>query len=205
MKCNLVLKKRGTIDAVSILRRLQEEYRAKGKKLYVCLVDLERALERVPKKVLEWAMRMKGIPEVLARSVMSLYEGVKTRVRVNSELSEECEGKVGIHQGSVLSPFLFAVVVDVVTEFDREGAKSELMYADDLVLMSDKIEGFRNKLIKWKEARESKSLIAKLGKTKVMVSGGITKDGMSKSKVDPCGVCSLRAKANSVLCVQCGK
>ena len=31
---------------------------------------------------------------------------------------------------------------------------------------------------------------------KVIVSGGITKDGMSKSKVDPCGVCSLRGKTN---------
>ena len=40
---------------------------------------------------------------------------------------------------------------------------------------------------------------------KVMVSSGITKDGLYKSKVDPCGVCSLRVKANSVLCVQCGK
>ena len=28
---------------------------------------------------------------------------------------------------------------------------------------------------------------------------------MSKSKVEPCGVCSLRVKANSVLCVQCGR
>ena len=39
----------------------------------------------------------------------------------------------------------------------------------------------------------------KLGETKVMVSGSITKDGSSKSKVDPCGVCHLRVKANSVL------
>ena len=38
-----------------------------------------------------------------------------------------------------------------------------------------------------------------------MVISGITKDDMSKSKVEPCGVCSLRVKANSVLCVQCGK
>ena len=44
-----------------------------------------------------------------------------------------------------------------------------------------------------------------LGKTKVMVSGGITKDGLSKTKVDACGVCSLRVKANSVLYVQCVK
>ena len=43
-----------------------------------------------------------------------------------------------------------------------------------------------------------------IGNTKVMVSGGITRDGMSKGKVDPCGVSSLRVKANSVLCVQCG-
>ena len=44
-----------------------------------------------------------------------------TRVRVDCELSEEFEVNVVMHQGSVLSPFLFAVVVDVVTEFDREG------------------------------------------------------------------------------------
>ena len=50
---------------------------------------------------------------------MSLYEGANARVRVDSELSEELEAKVGMHQGSVLSPFLFAVVVDVVTEFAR--------------------------------------------------------------------------------------
>ena len=38
-----------------------------------------------------------------------------------------------------------------------------------------------------------------------MDSGGITKNGMSKGRVDPCGVCSLRVKANSVWCLQCGK
>ena len=42
-----------------------------------------------------------------------------------------------------------------------------------------------------------------LGKIKVMVSVGITKDDMMK--VDPCGVCSLTVKANPALCLQCGK
>ena len=73
---------------------------------YICFVDLEKAFYRVPRKVLEWAMRKKGIPEVLVRSVVSLYEGARTRVRVDSELSEEF---VGMRQGSVLSPF-FAVL-----------------------------------------------------------------------------------------------
>ena len=96
-----------------------------------------------------------GIPEYLVRSAMSLYEGAKTRVRVDSELSEELEVKVGKHQGSELSPFLFAVEADVDTEFAREGAISELLYADNLVLMSETIEGLMNKFIKWKEAFES--------------------------------------------------
>ena len=42
----------------------------------------------------------------------------------------------------------FAVVVDVVTEFARQGALSELLHADDLVLMSEIIEGLRDKILK---------------------------------------------------------
>ena len=89
--------------------------------------DLDKSFHIVPRKVLEWALMKKDIPDVLVRSVMSQYEGAKTKVKEDSELSEEFEVKVGMHQGSVLSPFLFAVVLDVVTEFVREGALSQLL------------------------------------------------------------------------------
>ena len=82
---------------------------------------------------------------------------------------------------------------------------SELLYAVDLVVMSETIERLRNKFLKWKEAFESKGLTVHLETMKVMVSGSIALSGLSKSKVDPCMVCSLRVKANSALCVQCGK
>ena len=72
-----------------ILGRLQEECHAKGKKLYMCIVDLEKYLNRVRRRVLEWAMKKKGMPEVFVIPVISLCEGAKTRVSVNSELSEE--------------------------------------------------------------------------------------------------------------------
>ena len=63
----------------------------------MCFVDLENAIYRVLSKVLEWTMSKERIPAVLVRSVMSLYEAAKTRVRV------------GMHQGLVMSPFLFGV------------------------------------------------------------------------------------------------
>ena len=53
------MPERGTIDAVFILRRMQEEYHAKGKKMCIRFVDLEKAFDRVPRKDLEWALRKK--------------------------------------------------------------------------------------------------------------------------------------------------
>ena len=134
--------------------------------MYMCFVDLEKAFDRVPRKVLEWAMSKKGIPEIMVRPVMSLYEGAKTRVTVRVEFSEELVEKVGVHQESVLSPLVFAIVVDVVTENVRNGLMSEMLYADDLVLASETMEGVRENFWKWKEAYESKGLKVNLGKTK---------------------------------------
>ena len=54
------------------------------------------------------------------------------------------------------------------------------------MLMSETIKGLRDKSLKWKETFESKGLKVNLGKTKVMVNSGITQDGLSKRKVDPC-------------------
>ena len=102
-------------------------------------------------------MDKKEIAEVLVISVMSVYERAKKRARVDSELSEEFGVKVVMNQGSELSMLLLAVVVDVVTEFDR-GAHSKLLSIDDLVLMSETIKRLRYKFLKWKEAFQSKGL-----------------------------------------------
>ena len=164
---------------------MQEEYRDKEKKLYMCFVDMEKAFDRVPRKVMEWAMRKKRLPEIMVRAVMSLYEGAKSRVRVGSGLSEEFPVKVGVHQGSVLSPLLFAIVVDVVTESAREGLMKEILYADDLVLMSETMEDLREKFRKWKGAFESKGMRVNISKTKMMVNG--LEGEKTISKIDPCG------------------
>ena len=85
----------------------------------MCFVDLEKAFDRVPRRVMEWAMRKKGLPEILVKAVMSLYEGAEMKVINGSGLSEEFSVKVGVHQGSGLSSLLFAMVIDEVTENAR--------------------------------------------------------------------------------------
>ena len=66
----------------------QEEYDATGNNLYVYFLDLDKDFDKVPRKVLEWVMWKEGIPEVLVRSVLSMHEGAKATVHVDSELSE---------------------------------------------------------------------------------------------------------------------
>ena len=157
------MRGKGTVDAILIVRRMQEEYQKKDKKLYMCFVDMEKAFDRVPRKVMEWFisglfMRKNGLSEVIVRAVMSLYDGAKTRVRVGSAYSEEFEVKVGVHQGSVLSPLLFAIVVDVTTENARRDVVNELLYADDLVIMSEDMEDLKERLWNWKDVLKSKGL-----------------------------------------------
>ena len=103
---------RGTTDAIFILRQLQEKHLAKNKKLYFAFVDLEKAFDRIPRKVIWWAMRKLGIEEWIVRFVEAMYNN--TRSRVNNTYSDEFGVEVGVHQGSVLSPLLFVIVLEAL-------------------------------------------------------------------------------------------
>ena len=74
------------------------------------------------------AMRETGIPDVLLRLVISVHEGARTRERVDTVLSEVSEFEIFLHNGPVLSPFLFcAGVKRVAGEFSGNyaGTKCE--------------------------------------------------------------------------------
>ena len=65
-----------------------------------------------------------------------MYQEVLSQVKVEGEDSKEFAVRVGIHQGSILSSLIFAVVMDVVTEEVAKEGRA-LMYADDLVLICE--------------------------------------------------------------------
>ena len=136
MQCGF-MPERGTIDDLFIVRRMQEEYMEKNKKFYMCFMDLEKAFDRVSRRVMQWVLRKKGLTEILVKPTISLYESSKMKVKVGSEFSEKFSVAVGVHQGSVLLPLLFAIVMDVVMENAIEGLMKKISNADDLVLMSE--------------------------------------------------------------------
>ena len=77
-----------TVDAFFILRRMQESYLEKNRKLFIYFVDLEKAFDRVPRKMIEWALRKKLVLERLVQAVMSIYKGAKTRVLMAETIKE---------------------------------------------------------------------------------------------------------------------
>ena len=131
MQCGF-MSGRGTTDAIFIVRQLQEKHLAANKPLYMAFVDLEKAFDRVPWDVIWWAMHKLGIDEWLVRLVQSMYKDVRSRVRVGDGYSEEFGVGVGVHQGSVLSPLLFIIVLEALSREFRTGCPWELLYADDL-------------------------------------------------------------------------
>ena len=76
---------------------------------------------------------------MLVQAVMSLHEGSRTKVRVGLGTSEEFGVRFGVHQWFVLSPLIFAIMVDVVTEHARNGLLNKILDADDLMLMSENL------------------------------------------------------------------
>ena len=111
-------KGKGTTDAIFIVGQMQ-------KKPYYAFVDMVKAFDRVPKVVTRWVSRKAGVVEWLVSAIMEMYDVVRS---MDGD-SNSFEVKVGLHQGSVLSPLLFIIVMDVVPGWTT-------MYADDLVLMA---------------------------------------------------------------------
>ena len=142
---------RGTTDAFFILRQLHEKHLVERKDLYFIFVDSEKAFDRVPRRVLWWAMRKLGVPEWLVATVQAMYVGARSSVRVNGNLSAEFDVQVGVHQGSVLSPLLFIIVIEALSQEFRTSTPWELLYADDLVIAAESLDVLLRKLSLWKD------------------------------------------------------
>ena len=137
----------------------------------------------MPREVICFSLRQKDVPEKLVDGVMSLYNGYKTAVSIDRELSTSFSLKVGVHQGSALSPFLFIMVMDVLTEDVRDVRRCELILCGELLNKT------MSKYGRWKNAVERTRQRVNVHKTKGMLL--LFEKKSSVSSVDSCGVCGV--------------
>ena len=110
--------------------------------------------------------------------------------------------KVGVHQGSVLSPLLFIIVLEALLREFRSGVPWEDLNTDDLVIIVELLEECIRRLLTWKEATKEKGLRVNAGKTKIMIcSTGL--DLLQSSGEFPCSVCRTGVGSNNIFCNGC--
>ena len=87
-----------------------EKYREGQKELHCVFVDLAKAYDKVPREEVWYCMIKSGLAEKYVRIVEYMYDGSTRAVRCAVGVAEGFEVKVGLHQGSALSPCLFAMI-----------------------------------------------------------------------------------------------
>ena len=137
----------GTTDAIFVISILCEKYREGNKPIDMVFVDLEKAYDRVPREVLWRCMRKQNIPEGYIRLVQDMYQGATTRVKSKRGISEHFEVGIGLHQGSALSPFLFIMLIDTISQDVRTELPWELLYAIIDITSTDT----QNRLESWQK------------------------------------------------------
>ncbi|KAK3517204.1 hypothetical protein QTP70_001065, partial [Hemibagrus guttatus] len=129
---------------------------------------LEKAYDRVPREELWYCIRKSGVAEKYVRVVQDMYERSRTVVRCAVGQTEEFNVEVGLHQGSALSPFLFAIVMDQLSEEVRQESPCTMMFADDIVICSESREQVEENLERWRFALERRGMKVSHCKTMCM-------------------------------------
>ncbi|KAK3506359.1 hypothetical protein QTP70_011304 [Hemibagrus guttatus] len=161
----------------------------------------------VPREELWYCMRKSGVAEKYVRVVQDMYERSRTVVRCAVGQTEEFKVEVGLHQGSALSPFLFAIVMEQLSEEVRPESLWTMMFPDDIVICSESREQVEEKLERWRFALERRGMKVSRSKTDYMCvneregSGTVRLQGEEVKKVQEFKYLGSTVQSNG----ECGK
>ena len=172
-----------TTDNCFILRALAERARAKGTKLYICAVDLEKAFDCVDRPLLWAALQRAGIEGRMLATLQALYADVPVCVKTAEGMSGTFQSTIGVKQGCPLSPLLFGIFLDDFERHVQHAVPATLaslpllcgrpvppmLFADDMLLISTSVAGLNAQLVALQTYCDAKRLTVNAAKTQVMI------------------------------------
>ncbi|KAK3518743.1 hypothetical protein QTP70_010884 [Hemibagrus guttatus] len=197
-------------------RRTQVDYilcrRSTLKEISDCKVVVGESVARqqgmvVCRMTLMVCMRKSGVAEKYVTVVQDMYERSRIVVRCAVGQTEEFKVEVGLHQGSAVSPFLFAIVMDQLSEEVRQESPWTMMFAYDIVICSESREQVEESLEKWRFALERRGMKISRSKTEYMCvneregSGTVRLQGEEVKKVQKFKYLGSTVQSNG----ECGK
>jgi hypothetical protein len=131
------MSERSTMEAIFLIRQLMERCREQKKDLHMVFIDLEKAYDKVLRNVMWWALQKHKISAKYITLIKDMYDNVVTSVQTRDGDTSDFLINIGLHQGSALSLYLFASVMDEVTRDIQGGIPWCMLFADDVVLVDE--------------------------------------------------------------------
>ena len=140
-------------DNMFVVNELIEGRKNSEGKLYLGFLDIEKAYDRVNRRQLCAVLEKVGLSEKIVNIVRSMYEDTKAKYRLGNLETDWVKSERGVRQGCVLSPTLFSLYTEELAVRLRRmntGVRVGrdriciLLYADDVVVMSESAEEFQS-------------------------------------------------------------
>lgn len=142
---------RSTQDHIFTIRQIIEKYRARNKEVFMCYIDLEKAFDRVNRKMIWKTLEKLGIGEELKEAVRSIYHKNQNYVRTRNMTSEIFTTNEGVRQGGTLSPLLFITALDEVIKKSVPEMKKLCVGYKNMQIVSVNICAFADDMVLFAE------------------------------------------------------
>ena len=167
---------RRTTDCVFVLDTVIKYQQSMKKPIFLCFVDFSKAFDYVNRNALYYKLQRQGIGRKMLNVIISMFKKANAKIYHEGNFGDPIDSVCGVLQGGILSPKLFN---EFMSDFPQHLNKTDgikidnmffthLLYADDIVLMSDSPNGLQNSLKCLHDFCSKWHLIVNITKTKVM-------------------------------------
>jgi hypothetical protein len=156
------------MEAIFLIRQLMERCREQKKNLHMVFIDMEKAYDKVSRNIMWWALQKHKVSTKYIILIKDMYDNVVASVRTSNGDTNDFPINIGLHQGSALSPYLFALVMDEVTRDIQGGIPWCFLFIDDVVLVDESRTGVDQKLELWRRTLEAKCFMLSRSKIEYM-------------------------------------